>query len=241
MNTLWLDLGNTRLKYWLTDPQGNILDHDAKLHLQAPAELLMGLADKFMRLNPQFIGVSSVLGQTINARIYQTLESTQIEFEFAKVCQHHPQLDSDYHPDQLGTDRWLQMIGAVNQDKRQCVIGCGTAMTIDLIDKGRHLGGYIFPNARLQRDALYAGTQQIDVQVGDLASTAPATNTSDAVNHGILLSIVGAINHTLHAYPDFEVIMTGGDAFAIAKHLDTSVEIEKNLLLTGLKKYFAKI
>ncbi len=241
MKTLWLDLGNTRLKYWLTDEDGNVIDHDAKLHLQAPAELLMGLADKFIRLNPQFIGVSSVLGQTINAQICQTLESTQIEFEFAKVCQNHLHLYSDYDPNQLGTDRWLQMMGAVDHQKRQCVIGCGTAMTIDLLDKGRHLGGYIFPNARLQRDALYAGTQQIDVQVGDLASTTPATNTSDAVNHGILLSIVGAIHHTQTAYPDHEIIMTGGDAYAIAKHLTTPVTIEKNLLLQGLKKYFAKI
>ena len=33
---LWLDLGNTRLKYWLTDDIGQIVSHDAKQHLQAP-------------------------------------------------------------------------------------------------------------------------------------------------------------------------------------------------------------
>ena len=29
---LWLDLGNTRLKYWLTDDIGQIVAHDAKQH-----------------------------------------------------------------------------------------------------------------------------------------------------------------------------------------------------------------
>lgn len=33
MTKLWIDLGNTRLKYWLTDGQGNVLDHDARQQL----------------------------------------------------------------------------------------------------------------------------------------------------------------------------------------------------------------
>lgn len=61
-------------------------------------------------------------------------------------------MKSDYNPNQLGMDRWLQMLGVVEKDKKLCVVGCGTALTIDLIDcdkddlnnRGHHLGGYIF-------------------------------------------------------------------------------------------------
>ncbi len=71
---LWLDLGNTRLKYWLTDDKGNVLEHDAKQHLQAPAEILWGLADRFSWFNPTFIGISSVLGEKVNERVAKSLE-----------------------------------------------------------------------------------------------------------------------------------------------------------------------
>lgn len=238
MTTLWLDLGNTRLKYWLTDNNNSILDHDAKLHLQAPAELLMGLSDKFIRLNPDFIGISSVLGQKINQQIIKTLTHTQIPFEFAKVSHQNSLLQSHYQSTQLGVDRWLQMLGASQIGQNLCVVGCGTAMTVDIIHDGVHLGGFIFANARLQREALYAGTRQIDVTDGDLASLELATNTTDAVNHGILLSITGAINQVLRQYPTHQLVMTGGDAKRIAQHLFTNAIIEKNLLLIGLQKYF---
>ncbi|MFI7826731.1 pantothenate kinase, partial [Acinetobacter baumannii] len=38
MKSLWLDIGNTRLKYWITENQ-QIIEHAAELHLQSPADL----------------------------------------------------------------------------------------------------------------------------------------------------------------------------------------------------------
>ena len=50
MKKLWLDLGNTRLKYWMVDDD-NIIAHDAKEHLKAPNELLLGLLGTLASLN----------------------------------------------------------------------------------------------------------------------------------------------------------------------------------------------
>ena len=83
MTKLWLDLGNTRLKYWLTDDSGQVLDHAAEQHLQAPAELPKGLTFRLERLNPDFIGVSSVLGQAVNNHVAESLVRLQKPFEFA--------------------------------------------------------------------------------------------------------------------------------------------------------------
>lgn len=241
MTKLWLDLGNTRLKYWLTDEAGNILDHDAQQHLQAPAELLIGLTYRFERLNPAFIGVSSVLGQAVNHQVATSLARLTMPFAFAHVAEQHPLMSSAYNASQLGVDRWLQMLGAVDSQKKQCVIGCGTALTIDLIDQGHHLGGYIFPSIYLQREALFSGTRQISINEGTFDSIDAGVTTQDAVHRGILLSIVGAINETIHQHPNFELVMTGGDAPTFAPYISASVQIQQSLLLHGLQRFFTDI
>ena len=235
---LWLDLGNTRLKYWLTDDIGQIVSHDAKQHLQAPTELLMGLTDRFAQYAPDFIGISSVLGDRLNIEVSETLSRLNIPFAFVTVDAAHPLMHSAYDANQLGCDRWLQMLGAVDKKMRQCVVGCGTAVTIDLIDQAKHLGGYIFPNIYLQRESLFSGTKQITISNGTFDSIAQGETTQDAVHRGILLSIVGAINEITHRHPNFELIMTGGDAAMIAQHVNRPVRLRDDLLLNGLARYF---
>ena len=238
MSKLWLDLGNTRLKYWLTDDVGQVVTHEARQHLQAPAELLIGLTDRFERLDPDFIGISSVLGEQINTTVSQTLSQLGITFEFVHVDAEHKLMQSSYDANQLGVDRWLQMLGVVDRKKRQCVIGCGTAVTIDLIDHAHHLGGYIFPSIYLQRESLFSGTKQITISNGAFDSIAPGISTQDAVHRGILLSIVGAINEISLRHPNFELILTGGDAPIIAQHVNRPVCIRDDLLLNGLARFF---
>lgn len=238
MSNLWLDLGNTRLKYWLADDIGQIITSDAKQHLQAPAELLIGLTDRFSALAPEFIGVSSVLGEEVNAQVAESLASLDIPFEFVHVDAHHPLLTSDYDAGQLGVDRWLQILGAVDRKKRQCIVGCGTALTIDLVDHAHHLGGYIFPSIYLQREALFSGTKQISISEGTFTSISEGVNTSDAVHRGILLSIVGAINEIARRNPNYEFTLTGGDAPLLAQHLNHPIHIKDSLLLNGLMCYF---
>jgi type III pantothenate kinase len=147
-------------------------------------------------------------------------------------------MKSAYNDQQLGCDRWLQMLGAVDKKKRQCVIGCGTAVTIDLIDHAEHLGGYIFPSIYLQRESLFSGTKQITISNGTFDSVSQGMTTQDAVHRGILLSIVGAVNEISRRHPNFEVIMTGGDAATISQHVNRPVRLRDDLLLNGLARYF---
>ena len=198
----------------------------------------MGLTDRFARYAPDFIGISSVLGDDLNVKVSETLSCLNIPFEFVHVDAEHALMKSGYDDEQLGCDRWLQMLGAVDKKKRQCVIGCGTAVTIDLIDHAEHLGGYIFPSIYLQRESLFSGTKQITISNGTFDSVSPGINTKDAVHRGIMLSIVGAINEISNRYPNFELIMTGGDAHIIAQHINRSVRMRDDLLLNGLARYF---
>lgn len=238
MAILWLDLGNTRLKYWLIE-DNTLIASDAREHLKAPNELLIGLIGTFQQYRPSFIGISSVLGESNNQKIAQTLSLLNAPFEFARVDSQHPLLQSHYDSTQLGVDRWLQMLGAVNGISRQCVVGCGTALTIDLIEHGVHLGGYILPNAYMQRHALYAGTHQIAVKAGRFDSLTLGRTTFDAVNHGILFGIVATVRMIIADYPDFKPILTGGGSVMLTPHLD-SICVDDNLLLQGLQRYFDK-
>ncbi|MEC8886029.1 MAG: type III pantothenate kinase [Pseudomonadota bacterium] len=239
MNQLWLDLGNTRLKYWLCDAQGQVIEHAAELHLQSPADLLLGLSAHFQHKNISLIGISSVLDQATNQRIEKTLKRLKAPIYFAKVHAEYAGLITGYDvPNQLGIDRWLQVLAMTQNSGNYCIIGCGTALTIDLLEEKIHLGGYILPSLYLQRDSLTQGTKGIKIPDQAFESLAVGRNTSDAVHHGILLGLLGAIHQSLKTHPDFQLILTGGDAPFFAKHLSQYQPIvESDLLLKGLQHY----
>lgn len=240
MKNLWLDIGNTRLKYWITEDQ-KIIEHAAELHLQSPAELLLGLIQHFKILGLNQVGVSSVQDKKNNERILKILEFLNVPITFAKVHAEYQGLMCAYEdPSKLGIDRWLQMLAVVRDSKQQyCVISCGTALTIDLCNGLQHLGGYILPNLYLQRDSLIQNTKGIKIPDAIFDELSPGKNTIDAVHHGILLSLVSTIEKVLEKYPS-KLILTGGDAPLFAKYLAKySPEVEQDLLLKGLQSYIA--
>ncbi|CAM4249752.1 type III pantothenate kinase [Acinetobacter pragensis] len=238
MKNLWLDIGNTRLKYWITE-NGQIIEQAAELHLQSPAELLLGLIQHFKSLDLQHVGVSSVQDKKNNDRIHKILKFLQIPVVFAKVHAEFAGLRCAYEDtSKFGIDRWLQML-AVVQDPQQkyCVISCGTALTIDLSDGFEHLGGYILPNLYLQRDSLIQNTKGIKIPDASFDELSPGRNTIDAVHHGILLSLLSTIEKVMDKYPS-KLILTGGDAPLFAQYLQRyQPEIENDLLLKGLQVY----
>ena len=238
MKNLWLDIGNTRLKYWITENH-QVIEHDAELHLQSPADLLLGLIQHFKSLDLQQVGVSSVQDKKNNERIQKILKFLNVPVTFAKVHAEYAGLRCAYEDtSKFGIDRWLQMLAVVNNPaQKYCVISCGTALTIDLTDGLQHLGGYILPNLYLQRDSLIQNTKGIKIPDATFDELSPGRNTIDAVHHGILLSLVSTIEKVLQKYPS-QLILTGGDASLFAKYLaQYQPVIEPDLLLKGLQNY----
>ncbi|CAB1216807.1 type III pantothenate kinase [Acinetobacter bouvetii] len=238
MKNLWLDIGNTRLKYWITENH-QVIEHAAELHLQSPAELLLGLIQHFKGLELNQVGVSSVQDKKNNERIQKILKFLNVPVTFAKVHAEYKGLRCAYEDtSKFGIDRWLQMLAVVNNpEQKYCVISCGTALTIDLTDGLQHLGGYILPNLYLQRDSLIQNTKGIKIPDASFDELTPGRNTIDAVHHGILLSLVSTIEKVLNKYPS-QLILTGGDAPLFAKYLaQYQPVIEPDLLLKGLQNY----
>ncbi|MBC7751237.1 MAG: type III pantothenate kinase [Candidatus Saccharibacteria bacterium] len=238
---LWLDLGNTRLKYWLTEGDA-LITSGAELHLQSPSDLLLGLVDRFSAFQASFVGVSSVLDSQANLRIKKSLAPLNTPIEFAQVLATSHGLITGYDQiEKLGIDRWLQVLALSGQQKNFCIVGCGTALTLDMLDDQNHLGGYILPSFYLQREALAQGTRRVQVPDGAFSDLSAGRNTQDAVHHGILLGLVGAIEKLVRTEPTRDLVLTGGDAELIQGFLDVPnlVRVENDLLLKGLRRYFS--
>ena len=243
MKNLWLDIGNTRLKYWITTTdletvEQHVIEHGAELHLQSPADLLLGLIQHFKNSEIDCVGISSVQDQKNNERILQILNLLDIPMTFAKVHAEYAGLKCGYdHVEQLGIDRWLQVLAVANAEQDLCVISCGTALTIDLTQGLQHLGGYILPNLYLQRDSLIQNTKGIKIPDVAFDELTPGRNTIDAVHHGIFLGLLSTIRQVMQQSPR-KLILTGGDALLFARFLeDFEPQIEEDLLLKGLRLY----
>ena len=238
MKNLWLDIGNTRLKYWITDHH-QVIEHAAEMHLQSPADLLLGLIQHFKALQLHNVGVSSVQDKKNNARIKAILKTLNIPVIFARVHEEYAGLNCGYdEPTQLGIDRWLQVLAVAHDPAADyCIISCGTALTIDLSDGLQHLGGYILPNLYLQRDSLIQNTKGIKIPDAAFDELTPGRSTIDAVHHGILLGLLSTIEHVIRQSPR-KLILTGGDAPLFAKFLQQyQPQVEQDLLLKGLQRY----
>lgn len=240
MKRLWLDIGNTRLKYWITE-NNQVIEHAAELHLQSPADLMLGLIQHFKSLNLNHVGISSVQDKKNNDRIIHILKMLDVPVIFAKVHAEYSGLMCGYdNTSQLGIDRWLQVLAVANANANLCIVSCGTALTIDLTEGLQHLGGYILPNLYLQRNSLIQNTKGIRIPDMAFSELSPGRNTIDAVHHGIFLGLLSTIRQVMMQSPR-QLVLTGGDAALFAQYLhDFNPIIEPDLLLKGLKIYIEK-
>lgn len=235
---LFLDIGNTRLKYWIVEHQ-QVIEHVAELHLQSPADLILGLIHYFKSQRLTQIAISSVLDNESNQWIKSCLSQLNIPIYFAQVEHEYAGLQCGYHdPKQLGIDRWLQVFACAESNQNHCIVGCGTALTIDLVESLQHLGGYILPSLYLQRDALIQNTKGIKIPAVAFENLNVGQNTLEAVHHGILFGLISTIKAILNQKPHYQLILTGGDAELFSHFLmDYQPKVEPDLLLKGLQKY----
>jgi type III pantothenate kinase len=156
----------------------------------------------------------------------------------------------------LGTDRWVALIGARHEhpDMDLCIVGIGTAMTIDLLDaSGRHVGGNIIPGPRLMIESLLSRTAGIRRRAGGRSALGqidrpPSTarlvplfahDTQTGLLAGARHACAAAIEHArreagreLGRRP--RLLLSGGAMDVIAPLLDSPYWREDDLILRGL-------
>ncbi len=141
----------------------------------------------------------------------------------------------------LGPDRLALVVGAHihHPNKNNLVVSLGTCITYNLVQKNKTFrGGAISPGLRMRFIAMNTLTDklpEITVQ-GDLMLLGYDTETcmrSGAV-FGMACEIDGMIKEFESQYPDFNAILTGGDAPYFAAKIKSKIFADPDLLVKGL-------
>ena len=242
---LLLDIGNTRIKWGIFDNH-NILINGAVNVRESQKDNFLSLYQSFPSGIEKAVA-SSVLDPDISLKLNKTFKSFfGFKIEFIEPSENsHNVLNGYDEPLSLGVDRWVAMIAAYTEFKKNVmIVDLGTAITIDLIDKyGTHRGGKIFPGFKLMSEALNKNTSNIqqtmnlhDIEKKDIQSW--GKNTRNVIISGITSAISGAIQVSLDKLnSDIEepvVIITGGDFEFFKDYLDGVYKFRPNLVLSGL-------
>ena len=240
MTLLLVDVGNTRIK-WMSWNRGEIHQRGSLIHrglpLSALAERCWGALQP-----PARVLIANVAGPGMASALASWIEQTwsvQARFAVSKAAGFGVTNAYD-NPHRLGVDRWVALIGARALTRGHCcIIDCGTAITVDaLTSSGQHLGGVIFPGARLMRDALYRDTQQVPPETGEIALF--GRDTQDCVWGGTIHAAAGAIHRVTQRMAaamatEVDHLLTGGDAELLATQLDGHFRWEPDLIFEGLR------
>jgi type III pantothenate kinase len=242
---LLFDIGNTRLKwgYWSGRriSKSGDLTHE-QLHDKGFAALTTRLPRKVthaLACNVAGTGIATKLSGVIGLHC-------DLDLRFARHDRTACGVTTSYkQPRRLGIDRWVAMIGAWNEFRSAlCIVDAGTAMTIDVIDRGgQHLGGQIIPGIRLMGESLRSKTRGIPAATkkprdpGDGLGVF-GTSTDDAIAYGALTAACGAIERAAKRIRGAgmrpKIVLTGGDASRILKQLNSNAIHRPHLVLQGL-------
>ncbi len=239
-----IDVGNTRLKWCLRHAGAPVAyaasgdgEPSRQVEMLAAAVAGQGVA-------PGRVRVASVADDASNRDLVALLQQAfAVEPELAHTTAECRGLRNSYaEPGNMGVDRWLAMLAAreLAPASPLCVIDAGSALTLDFIGAdGQHVGGFILPGRRMQVDALLARTGRVFADPEpESDALQPANNTSDAVHHGVIASMVYTIEGACRAFtashPQARILLGGGDAARLQPLLPVEVIAAPNLVLDGL-------
>lgn len=165
------------------------------------------------------------------------------------ICHHKIPLLGVYST--LGVDRILALWGARCRYQFPClVIDSGTALTFTGADeKGELMGGGILPGVKLQLQSLFFNTAALpEIEIMGELNSRWAKDTNLAMQSGVIYTIIAGIRDFIvdwwQKFPESFVIITGGDAFLLAKYLEQvyplvreKVVVDPNLIFWGMQGY----
>lgn len=254
---LLLDLGNTRLKWALAlppdagHPQWRLGDVTALAH--AGPDFLPAL-EQALRGLPELDSVHlvAVTAETTVDAIQRCVYGS-VRVQRPGLCRARTQAEAPTargpvlrcaypQPEHLGTDRWLSLRGALALAAPPLlVVGAGTALTIDAIDRDcRHLGGLILSGIATMHESLLARAPHLRMPGGSPGLEAFwADDTAPAVAMAPWQAAAGLIERARRrlerdAGEAPGVLLAGGDAAGIAPLLECPARVEPALVLQGL-------
>ena len=246
MSQLLIDIGSSAFK-WSILQQGKLGAVESVLHAEIQLTDYLDVAWRELPV-PQSIVVSLVGQDSLFATLatwcdqhwQQSVECITSQATLLGVSNAYTE------PSQLGSDRWLGLLLAHHQyPGNSCIVNCGTALTIDVINAdGAHLGGMILPGRYMMQTCLYdrsagiARALQHDIDA-ETTHNLLATDTHSALAIGSLYAAVSLIDRfcvdiEAELQTPVQCLITGGDARDTQELLQCQTIYVDNMVLQGL-------
>jgi len=240
--TFLIDIGNTAIKWGFSQPKPIVLLGRESYQDILPKSTIL---DQWHTLpKPNHVLISNVATDLVGEQIKTLVkEHWNIEATFIQENQTLPKIKPLITNSILGVDRWLALL-ALHQTEHSpfALIGCGTAITLDVCQNGSHLGGLITPGVELMRFSLEKYTAGCRLNPDQIDSDQLLSfNTDGAMRAGTLQMPAAFIETTLEQIEKkfnltLKIFITGGDANRLMSrfhHADRFIEIP-SLVLNGL-------
>ena len=152
------------------------------------------------------------------------------------------------NPAQLGSDRVADAVAAIAEYPKPLVIyDMGTATTFSVISRDNvFLGGLILPGAMISMDALTSRTSQLPgISLQEQPQQLIGRNTVDCMHSGFVYGNAALLDGLIDRLADElgempTVVATGGLSETIVKNCRHEVNLDKDLLLKGLRIIYYK-
>lgn len=231
---LCIDWGNTLVKAALFDA-----GHKMAEQLSWPApEADAGIRALVERSSPEAVILCSVTNHPAELVSWLKEHTRFINLDDRTPL---PIMNAYHSPETLGADRLAAVVAIHEQypDKNNMVISLGTCITYNFIHKNRTFrGGAISPGLEMRLKAMHHFTGKLPEvsREGELILLGYDTETcmrSGAV-YGMAAEIHGMLQAYSSEYPDFNAVLTGGDAAFFARQLKNKIFAAPDLILKGL-------
>lgn len=245
MNTLTLDIGNTKAKTMVwseTGPLHEEISEDVSLEI---------IRDLVSRYNVKNAMVSSVRGDEVQVK--EKIKKIPIE----KVLGINSEGITDFliksrYTTPIGSDRVAAYYGAESlyPSVSKLIVDAGTAITMDVVDEnGVFCGGNIVLGLIGRLNALHGSTALLPkVKVDEIVLESFGKDTWNAILTGAIYGIVGEIlfaaERAKKDYKIKKIILTGGDVATFAPLLkDYGLECDHDpwLVTRGLDAYLRRV
>jgi type III pantothenate kinase len=242
-----VDIGNTKIKTAVFE--GSILLEQHHFQLESLPKELNYILEKYPKITD--LVISSVVYN--NKSFFSTIKN-DIKVHFLDYNSNYPFQNLYATPETLGMDRMVLVSGAVLQypNQNRLIIDCGTCITFDFVDSSnKYYGGAISPGIRLRYESLHHFTSKLPLHtVTDFEEPSPpflalkttGSTTKQSIHSGVINGLIceleGCISQYESKYPNFIIILTGGDADFLAKRLKNTIFANSNFLLESLNQLF---
>jgi len=125
--------------------------------------------------------------------------------------------------------------------KNAILVDIGSAITVDIMKKGKHLGGFILPGIGAYKRIYPNISKKLSFKFDtDINLDKIPLITNDAINYSILHSIIAPIKNIYKKYKT-PIYFTGGDSKLLLSYFDNIPhKYKKNLIFNSMKKVIKK-